>query len=256
MERERAARKQAESLLEQKSRELYEANENLRDLAERTRAIVDTAADGIVTYDIHGTVLSFNRSAQRIFARQQVADFDVRTLFSPQPELQATIFPDQPVPDNTSSDPSGADISAAGETTSVELVGIRPSGCFPVEIAVSRTIHQETTSYTALVRDLSRRKQVEARLQQAQKMESVGQLAAGIAHEINTPIQFVSNNIQFLQGAFDDLGALLDLYDQLVSTVQSERPTAELLEQISEQSELADLPFFERGISRRHRTIH
>ena len=74
-------------------------------------------------------------------------------------------------------------------------------------------------------------------------MESVGQLAAGIAHEINTPIQFIGNNVQFLQGAFDDIGGLLDLYEKLTVAIKDQAETTEIVAQIEQQSELADLPF-------------
>jgi PAS domain S-box-containing protein len=47
-------------------------------------------------------------------------------------------------------------------------------------------------------------------LQLAQKLESVGRLAAGIAHEINTPIQYVADSLHFLQSAYDDVNQLLD----------------------------------------------
>jgi PAS domain S-box-containing protein len=53
--------------------------------------------------------------------------------------------------------------------------------------------------------DMSEVKQLQSQLAQAQKLESVGQLAAGVAHEINTPIQYVGDNAKFLEDAFREL---------------------------------------------------
>ena len=61
-----------------------------------------------------------------------------------------------------------------------------------------------------VVLDLTQRRLLERRSQQAQKLEAIGQLASGIAHEINTPSQYVSDNVQFLRQVFSDLRWVLD----------------------------------------------
>ncbi|MEX2301864.1 MAG: PAS domain S-box protein [Bryobacterales bacterium] len=63
--------------------------------------------------------------------------------------------------------------------------------------------------------DITARKAMEAQLMLAQKMESIGQLAAGIAHEINTPTQYVSDNTRFLRDAFQDFKQVLDRFELL-----------------------------------------
>jgi two-component system NtrC family sensor kinase len=57
--------------------------------------------------------------------------------------------------------------------------------------------------------DIECRKRLEIELAQAEKLRAVGQLASGIAHELNTPIQYVGDNVAFLQGAFEALSALM-----------------------------------------------
>ncbi len=56
-----------------------------------------------------------------------------------------------------------------------------------------------------IARDITGREEAEMELRHAQKLESVGRLASGIAHEINTPIQFVGDNTRFLQDSFVEL---------------------------------------------------
>ena len=67
-----------------------------------------------------------------------------------------------------------------------------------------------------VVFDIADRKTLERKLNIAQKLESIGQLASGIAHEINTPIQYVGDSIHFVQEAVGDLFELIGLYDKVV----------------------------------------
>ena len=69
--------------------------------------------------------------------------------------------------------------------------------------------------------DVTDQRRLESELAQAQKLESVGRLAAGVAHEINTPVQFVSDSVSFVREAMDDLSEIVDKYRQLRTVTQS-----------------------------------
>ena len=91
--------------------------------------------------------------------------------------------------------------------------------------------------------DITQRKHLEHQLAQAQKLESIGQLAAGIAHEINTPTQFVGDNTRFLQTAFSDLHELLGHYEALFAAAKGGAIDAALLTGIEAAREAADLEY-------------
>ncbi len=65
--------------------------------------------------------------------------------------------------------------------------------------------------------DITKEKQLEAELAQAQKLESIGQLSAGIAHEINTPTQFIGNNVGFLKDAVADIFIFIDQVSSMIA---------------------------------------
>ncbi len=66
-------------------------------------------------------------------------------------------------------------------------------------------------------RDVTARNQLQRELRRSQKLESVGQLASGIAHEINTPVQFVGDNFRFFEEAFEKAFVLIDAYRAILA---------------------------------------
>jgi signal transduction histidine kinase len=83
-------------------------------------------------------------------------------------------------------------------------------------------------------------RQLQSQLLHVQKLESVGQLAAGIAHEINTPTQYVGTNIDFLEDGFKDVATLMAAYDRLLEAEKDHSVTPALIQEVEETLEAAD----------------
>jgi signal transduction histidine kinase len=91
--------------------------------------------------------------------------------------------------------------------------------------------------------DVTDQRRMENELAQAQKLESVGRLAAGVAHEINTPVQFVSDSVHFVREAMDDLTGIVDKYRELRTATERGVNVAAAAKAAVDAEEDADLDY-------------
>ena len=91
--------------------------------------------------------------------------------------------------------------------------------------------------------EIAERERMQHELARAQKLESIGHLAAGIAHEINTPAQYVGDNTRFLQEAFTDFNNLLSKLDRLLQAGKQGNLTDELVAEVEAAVGEADVDY-------------
>jgi len=101
---------------------------------------------------------------------------------------------------------------------------------------------------TIIGADITDRKKVQSQLQQSHKMEAIGQLAAGIAHEINTPVQFVGDNTRFFQDAFDDLIRIIKNQQEALEAAKTNSLNDEVAAKTEQLIEEIDLEYLEEEI--------
>ncbi|WP_425396826.1 ATP-binding protein [Aeoliella sp.] len=103
-----------------------------------------------------------------------------------------------------------------------QTVHQRKSGdTFPVEVDVHTTTYQGELIYLCFITDLTDIKKLEQQVTHAEKMQSIGQLSAGIAHEINTPMQYVQDNVEYVGESVAQMCAVVSQYESLL---RSQKP--------------------------------
>jgi len=118
-----------------------------------------------------------------------------------------------------------------------------------LEQAVEERTREIRAANQVLQAEIVERKLLECQLVQAQKLESIGQLAAGIAHEINTPIQYIGDSVEFLRSAVTSIDEVLGQYRQLQTTPAAGSSGA-ILASARAAEEAAELDFLRAEIPR------
>ncbi len=169
----------------------------LKENEEIYRSLVETSPDGIFLADLDGSIIRANRQAAELLGYETPTELTGKDGYS----LLFTY-------DKRAAAQKLEEFEKNGCLHNSETRLQRRDGSVcPVELSAQfiRDVDGQPKAMMALFRDISYRKNLESQLVQAQKLESIGQLAAGIAHEINTPAQYVSDNTVFLQRAFEKL---------------------------------------------------
>lgn len=247
LSREKLARLEAESLLEKKSRELYSTNKVLQKVADAVEnqrvqldAILDHAITGIVLANSDLEVNRANKKAIMLFGlgEEYFAETHVENLFDDY-TLAEKIYNER------------KEIGAEADDVLHESVGRLADGSpFPIEFGVSLMEIEGRQHSVWVFRDISKRKREEAKrialeqeLSQAQKMESLGTLASGVAHEINTPIQYIGDNLRFMKDTIDDLNSLIQLFMNESEKHAEHEAFKKLIDKVKDKAEEIELDF-------------
>lgn len=125
---------------------------------------------------------------------------------------------------------------------------------FEQNIALENVVATRTGELEAhrieLERALSELKAAQAELLQAQKLQAIGQLASGIAHEINTPTQYVGDNITFVADSFSDMMRAMALCESMLTETPESESMQACRTTISRAMEMADYHFMKDEIPR------
>ncbi|QIO32847.1 PAS domain S-box protein [Bradyrhizobium sp. 1(2017)] len=177
LEEEEIKSRDATLLLQQ----VGEAQRAMRDSVARLTAIVETAVDGVILFDAQDRILLFNPACERLFGYRanEVMGRNVGMLM-PEPA-------------------AGSDNPARHFATGGEAVGQHRDGStFPMDLSVGKARQDGELIFVGIIHDLTARKLTEQQLQQAQKMETVGQLSGGIAHDFNNLLTVIIGNAEHL----------------------------------------------------------
>ncbi len=164
--------------------------------AARWLAIIDTATEGIVTITANGSIETVNGAALRLFgyAAGELVGRNVSMLM--------------PQPFQREHDGYLHRYLTTGEKRIIgigrEVIGLRKDGHeFPIDLSVGEGTANGRRFFTAVIRDITARKDLQSKLTQSERLAAIGELAAGVAHEINNPINTVINCAQLIQDGDD-----------------------------------------------------
>ncbi|MFG0251106.1 MAG: ATP-binding protein [Phycisphaeraceae bacterium JB051] len=211
----------------------------------RTREILDTANEAFFSCNFSGHIVDWSKQAQRLFgySTDQIIGQTISQTILPPTSKQDTTHGGlrKILAGSPDSEDSGQRIELEARDSNGRL--------FPIELSIAPMKTNEGFVFNAFAHDIRSRKELQTQLAHAQKLESIGELAAGIAHEINTPTQYVGDNTRFLKDAFDELDQAQKALIQFINDTQNQ-PVAQTpqYKKLTEEIQALDLEFLHEEI--------
>ena len=227
------------------------AENELRESEERHRAVTEQLAEGIYLVDLDTKqIAEANPAMERLLGYEpgEMKTRKVYDLVHDTPEhvdARLLVLAEAPIPlhgERLYRRRDGSTVQVESSASVITFAGRK----------VACTVVHDITERKALERELQdmmkaehhaheKLKQTQSALVQTEKLAGLGQMVAGVAHEINNPLAFVSNNVAVLQRDLKAIADLLNMYDRLESATPEQ--SAALKQQIRDLAERIDLAY-------------
>lgn len=189
----------------------------------RLVAAVESATEVVIVSDQYGFIQYVNPAFEKTFGIQSLE------VMGKSIEIISTAYYDADAWKKILETPQNGDVWH-GDIRATHADG---SMC-EMDVTISPLVgfNEKISSLVYVMRDVTQERLDEIQRHQSKKLEAIGQLAAGIAHEINTPTQFIGNNLHFLKNGFQEFLQLVQKYHQLGQVLEAGNPVDQSLTEL------------------------
>jgi len=203
------------------------------DALRRQALILEMIHDAVIVTDLHGRITNCNEAAGKL------SGYSREEILGQSPRLWQR---------ESDGSPALQDILEAVMREgrwSGDIPFARKDGSEGVceSVVVPLRAGERVMGFIAVNRDMTEKRSMARQLLQSQKLEAIGELAAGIAHEINTPTQYVTDNMHFLEDSFRDLFELISRHQELLAAAAKHPDLADPVERVNEAARAADMDY-------------
>ncbi|MEN6356464.1 MAG: ATP-binding protein [Armatimonadota bacterium] len=234
------AHDELEVRVEERTDELAKTNTALINEISENERLLSSISSALILCDSKGIIRKWNKAAENMLGIEAAVAIGRELLDA------GLRFEDTETPREILNAIHAAEPTKLGNVTVI----CPDERSIALMLTIAPILDEEGNAWEFLVvgSDITEVRSLEMQLLHAQRLESIGQLAAGIAHEVNTPIQYVGDNARFIQ---DSLGQVLDLLDAQTRALAKAREGTlnnETLDEIDRKADEADIEYLAQEI--------